>query len=152
MTYEGLVEEAALKGIEICETSFKGTGKGFHIEDTIFINRSLSNVEKKCILAEELGHVNKTLGNIIDQTKTENRKQEIVARRWGYEKIVGILNLIEAFEKGARTRYDVAEYLEITEQFLSESISYYKQKYGLYFEIDNYIIYFEPALGVVKRF
>ena len=50
MTYEGLVEEAALKGIEICETSFKGTGKGFHIEDTIFINR-LSLIHISFVLA-----------------------------------------------------------------------------------------------------
>ena len=38
----------------------------------------------------------------------------------------------------------MAEYLDVTEEYLEEAIDCYKAKYGLYVSIDNYIIYFEP--------
>lgn len=34
--------------------------------------------------------------------------------------------------------------------FLKDALERYRQKYGMYTVVDNYIIYFEPALGVVK--
>lgn len=152
MTYEGMVEEAFNSGIDICETTFIGGGKGYHIDDTIFINNKLNNIEKKCILAEELGHVHNTTGTILNQRDIKNRKQEIVARRWGYKKLVGIIDLINAYKASCLSKSDIAEYLDITEEFLNESIEYYRQKYGLYYEIDNYLIYFEPNLAIVERF
>ena len=45
----------------------------------------------------------------------------------------------------------MAEYLEITEQFLMDAISRYKSKYGLYKKIGNYMIMFEP-LGVLELY
>ena len=33
--------------------------------------------EKACVLAEELGHHYTTVGDIIDQKESENRKQEL---------------------------------------------------------------------------
>lgn len=44
----------------------------------------------------------------------------------------------------------MAEYLEVTEEFLKDALKRYHQKYGVCTTVDNYIIYFEPALGVVK--
>ena len=34
--------------------------------------------------------------------------------------------------------------------FLKDALERYRQKYGMYTAVDNYIIYFEPGLGVVK--
>jgi hypothetical protein len=45
----------------------------------------------------------------------------------------------------------MAEQLNVTEEFLEASIAHYKEKYGLYYEIDHYIIYFDP-LGVLEMF
>ena len=44
----------------------------------------------------------------------------------------------------------MAEYLEVTEQFLREALERYRQKYGIYTCVDNFIIYFEPYLAVVE--
>lgn len=33
-----------------------------------------------------------------------------------------------------------------------EAINLYREKYGLYATVDNYVIYFEPYLGVAKLF
>lgn len=43
-----------------------------------------------------------------------------------------------------------AVYLDETEEFLQETLQYYKWKYGVYVSIDKYVIYFEPALGVFE--
>lgn len=151
--YEKLLSSITSSEIKVIETDL-GTNKacGKCVGNIIFINSRMSSKEKYCILIEELSHCKLTVGNISNLENTSNRKQEIKARRLGYEKIVGVLNLISAFENGARTKYEISEYLEITEKFLTDAIDYYKQKYGMYFEVDNYVLHFEPTLGITKRF
>lgn len=151
--YEKLISEAEKHGIKVVEINL-GTNKpcGKYVNNIIFINSIISIKDKCCILAEELGHYKLTVGNITDQSKTKNRKQEIIARRWGFENLVRILDIIKAYEVGTKNRYEMAEFIGVTERFLDESIKYYKAKYGTYFKIDNYTVYFEPSLGIVKMF
>lgn len=151
-SYEELLDDIKQEGINVIELDLD-TNKpcGKCVGNTIFINDRISSKEKFCVLAEELGHYKLTVGNITDLKNISNRKQEIKARRWGYEKIVGIMQIIEAFEKGARSKYELADYLNVSEYFLDDAILYYKQKYGVYFEIDNYLVYFEPTLAITKR-
>lgn len=151
--YEKLIATATNEGAVVLEVDL-GTDKmcGKCIDNMLIINNRLTENEKYCILAEELGHYHKTLGNIIDQTKIDNVKQEIVARQWSYRELVGIMDIIKAFEHGARNRFEMSEFLNITENFLEEALNYYKAKYGLRCEIDKYIIYFEPNLGILKMY
>ena len=58
---------------------------------------------------------------------------------------------VDAYEHGCTNRYETAEYLEVTEEFLEECISCYREKYGVCKIVDNYIIYFIPNLAVFKR-
>lgn len=102
--------------------------------------------EKSCVLAEEMGHYYMNAGNILDQNDISNRKQEYRARLWGYNKKVGLAGLISAYEHGRRSYEEVAEHLDITEEYLDTVISCYRSKYGIRTTVDNYIIYFEPAL------
>lgn len=88
-------------------------------------------------------------GDILDQSKVENRKQEYRARLYGYNLKIGLTGLIRAYESGCKNLYEMAEYLDATEEYLKEAIDCYKSKYGLCTSIDNYIIYFEP-LAVIK--
>jgi Zn-dependent peptidase ImmA (M78 family) len=151
MSYNALLEEAFESNIMVKEIELK-TREGLCYGNRIVINKKLkTNRKKRCVLAEELGHHYLTVGDITDQTKIENRKQELIARRWGYRRLIEIKDLIKAYESGIHNRYELAEYLDVTEQFLEDTINYYSCKYGLYYEIDNYIIYFEP-LGIIKKF
>lgn len=151
--YEELLNSAHLKGIDVYELDLGVDSPcGKCVANSIVINNRVSEDEKLCVLAEELGHYKLTVGNITDLKNISNRKQEIKARRWGYEKIVGIMQIIEAFEKGARSKYELADCLNVSEYFLEDAILYYKQKYGVYFEIDNYLVYFEPTLAIIKQF
>lgn len=130
--------------------------KGLYIETghtrMILLNKTLPlQTEKRCVLAEELGHYYTTFGNITDQTDVRNRKHEKRARNWAYEKLITMDKLVEASRLGIRNRYELAEYLEVTEPFLEEALLHFKEKYGLYATFENFIIYFEP-LGVLERF
>jgi|SRR5690625_4853455 len=148
--YEELLKEGEKNGIEIIEIPLKGNLKGLYGDNIIAINSKMTtNNEKTCILAEELGHHYKNYGNILDQTDINNRKQEMLARRWAYEKLVSLNRLIDGYKYGCQNRYELAEYLNVTERFIEEVIKYYKSKYGLYCQVDNYIIYFEP-LGIME--
>ena len=61
----------------------------------IAIHKGLSSQsEKACVLAEELGHYHTTYGNILDESDISNRKQELQARAWGYDKQIGLLGLM----------------------------------------------------------
>jgi len=46
--------------------------------------------------------------------------------------------------------HELAEHLDVTEEFLKEALDKYRSKYGCYATVDNYVIYFEPCIGVME--
>lgn len=147
MRYEDLVINAESKGIRILENNCIGKLKGLCVDNMITINSDLdTDSEKICILAEELGHYYTSYGNILDQSKAENRKQERRARAWAYEKLVSLSNLINAYKQGVKNRYELADFLGVSEIFIKEAIQYYKEKHGLYYKDGDYIIRFDPLI------
>lgn len=152
-SFERLKDEAYRNGIDVYFHNFTSKRiKGLYSNNTIAINSSIStDVEKSCILAEELGHHYTSVGNIIDMNDIRNRKQERQARLWGYNKLIGFTGLIKAFEAGCQNCHEIAEELDVTEEFLQECIACYRDKYGTYTVYKNYIIYFIPYLVVLKK-
>lgn len=149
--YEQLLNE--YDDIHIVEKRFKSKAKGLCKGARIGISKDIeTSIEKACVLSEELGHYNTTVGNIIDLSDAQNRKQERQARLWAYNKQIGLYGLIRAYEQGCRNRYEVAEYLEVTEEFLEDAIRCYREKYGVCTSIDNYLVYFIPQLIISKKF
>lgn len=152
MTYDELLEEVESQGIDVVEMNI-GKHKGLYADNIIAVSNNIETTkEKVCVLAEELGHHHKTSGEILGKKSMNKMKQEKVARNWGYEKLVGIIQLVNAFEKGIRSKQELAEYLNVTEKFLEKAIQHYKEKYGTYYKIDHYVIYFEPSLFIAKMF
>lgn len=126
--------------------------KGIYIDGNIAINTSVNNTtEKICVLAEELGHHYTSVGNILIMEDLSNRKQERQARLWGYNKLIGLTGIVNAFESGCQSAYETAEFLEVTVEYLQECIDCYRDKYGICTEIGNYIIYFIPNLAVMEK-
>lgn len=151
MNYEALLDEAHQEGLIVKEKPLKynnGRIKGKRIAIRKDIETS---AEKACVLAEELGHYHTTVGDITDLSDFQNRKQERQARLWGYNKLIGLTGIIQAFRAGCHSRHETAEYLDVTEQFLQECIDCYTEKYGEYTKIDNYIIFFIPNLAVMEE-
>lgn len=152
-TYEEMQDRAYNAGIDIVEYSFRNkTIKGLYCDGTAAISNNIdTNAERACVLAEEMGHHYTSSGNIIDQTDVQNRKQEFRARMWAYNEMVGLMGIIDAYKNGCRNSYEVAEYLEVTEEFLNDTLEAYRDKYGVYTILDNYAIYFIPTLLVLER-
>lgn len=150
MTYEQLLDVANLDGLAVKEHSLinhNGLIKGKRIA----IRKSIpTQAEKSCVLAEELGHHYTTSGKILDQSSVMNRKQELRARLWAYDQQIGLMGIISAWKHGCRTCYEMAEFLGVTEAFLSEALSAYRNKYGVYKALDHYLIYFYPNLTIVE--
>ncbi|OPG89484.1 hypothetical protein B2I22_21020, partial [Bacillus spizizenii] len=83
--------------------------KGFQI----FLNRDDSLYKKHFLLAEEIGHYETTAGDITMLDSISKIKAEMVARRWGYEKIISLDDLVSCFEKNHLTAEDVCHDFEI---------------------------------------
>lgn len=149
MKYDALLDEADAEGISIKERPFK-TYDGRIKGKDIYLRKDMNTTEKACVLAEELGHHYTTVGNILNMESIQNRKQERQARLHGYNRLIGLAGLVEAYEHGCRNRYEIAEFLEVTDEFLEDCINCYRDKYGIGTTVDNYYIAFIPHLMVGK--
>lgn len=150
MTYEELLKEADSLGLIVKEKPLQGTD-GRILNRRIAIRKDIpTQTEKSCVLAEELGHHYTSSGDILNQNIVTNRKQEFRARVYGYNLLIGLRGIIQAYEAGCRNLYEMAEYLEVTEEYLKEALECYRKKHGVFATVDNYAIYFEPTLGVMK--
>ena len=151
MSYEDLLIEADNTGLIVKEKPLpisKGRIKG----KKIAIRQNIPTLrEKTCVLAEELGHYHTTVGNILDQTSTGNRKQERAGRLWAYDHLIGLSGIIQGFHARCQNRHELAECLGVTEEFLQDALDYYKEKYGIMAEIDGYTVMFEPSLAVIEK-
>lgn len=150
MTYEELQIEADNESLIVKEKSFR-TYDGRIKGKKIFIRRDIpTQIQKACVLAEELGHYHTTVGDILLQSTTADKKQEYTARLWAYKKMITLDGLIKAYEYGCQNIYEISEYLNVSEEFLKDALETYRSKYGTGRIYNGYIIYFEPYLGIAK--
>ncbi len=146
MSYESLLIESE-DTVTVFEKKLSRRIKGLYSDGIVWINKKLSNTEKREVLAEELGHHFTTAGQILDQSTIQNRKQELRARNWAYKKLVPLNKIIQAH----KNRYELAEFLNVTEKFLDEALKRYIEEYGYFKEVNGLTICFQP-LGVIEMF
>ncbi|MFD0868825.1 Domain of uncharacterised function (DUF955) [Chlamydia abortus] len=144
MLYDKLLKETEAR---VFEVDMPSTIKGLYADNVIWINKSIpTSTEKACILAEENGHYHTSIGNILDQSSIPNRKQEQRARTWAYRKLIPLSSFVQAHKQGIHNRYELAEYLEVTESFLEDSLKRYQEIYGTHTQWKCFTIYFDPLL------
>lgn len=150
--FEKLQDEACAEGVKVKEIGFKSNAKGLYKKSRIILNKEKLNTtsEKACVLAEELSHHYNNCGCLLDLNKAECRKQEYKARLAAFNKLIGLHGLINSFEAGCRSVYEIAGFLEVTEDFLFEALECYRGKYGKDVNIDNFTIFFEPYFNIVN--
>lgn len=150
MNYEILLDEAHQEGLVVKEKPLKyndGRIKGKRIA----IRNDIDTLaEKTCVLAEELGHHYTSVGDILNQRIAENRKQELQARMYAYNKLIGLQGLINCYEYGCSNIHEMAEYLNVTERFVVDALEAYEKKYGIQVRVENYILRFNPNFSVIK--
>lgn len=99
--------------------------EGLYCDNTIWINKSLPENKKICILAEEIAHHKTSYGDILNQKNIVNRKQELTARRYAHKMLIPIEDILEALKNGYREVYEIAEYLNLDEMFVRECLKEY---------------------------
>ena len=117
----------------------------WHIEDAYgaFINIDKINaialnynkigtyVEEKCVLAEEIGHYyyDATYSPYCQDMQLI-AKQERKAKKFAYNVLIPFENLRKAILSGKTSILSLAEYFDVTAQFMSNCIALYLEKYG----------------------
>lgn len=151
--YEEMEQFAYDEGIDIDYINFNSQRiKGLYCDGSIALNKKLdTSAEKSCVLSEELGHYHTTSGNILNLCDVANKKQERTARLWAYDKQIGLLGIIRAFEAGCRNCFEIAEFLGVTEDFLQDALEIYKQKYAPAVSVGDYLILFRDGVTIMKR-
>lgn len=92
----------------------------------IAINRHRSKACQFTTLAEELGHHFASSGDIIKQNTVTSRKQERYGRQWAIRRILSPGTLGRLAKEGIVKTYEIAEALDITEDFVLEALEYYR--------------------------
>ena len=110
---------------------------------SITLNRKLDTTSiKTCVLAEEIEHYISTPEDLFTASKSIQEKYEYIAR-------FNAIKRLMPFEKLVETRrfcdiYELADYLNITFEFLEFGLKAYKEHYGLSVSYRDFIIFFDP--------
>ena len=141
--YEELLTEN--EHIKIKDTHSLSNGySGFYKDGVILIDKNLSERGKAEILYEELANHKLTYGNILAQAKDINRKFENYAKRYGYEAALPLHIIVEAHNYGVNNLYELAEYIQLSEEYIAEILKHYKNKYGIGTHYGEHLITFDP--------
>jgi len=134
MTKEELYKYAEDKNINISYTNKLNTANGLYLnvdnEDYIILNNNLEGVEEKMVLAEEVAHysvgVTPTLPFSTDYyNRLIRSKNEFKAFKWCMYNLIPLDRLIFLIKQN-KTIYDIAEELNITQDFLAKVLEYYE--------------------------
>ena len=111
----------------------KGMYMNYHDINAIALNYDNlgTYIDEKCVLAEELGHY------YMDATYPASSndkilidKQEYRAKKWSYYVLIPFEKLKLAIKNGINTLYSLANYFDVTEEYMQNCINFYYSKYG----------------------
>lgn len=151
--FEELLVESEQDNIIVVEKHFKSKALGLCKGNKIGLSKKLNTVaEKACIYAEEYhGHFKTTIGDITNLKDIRNAKQENIAHAKAIDRLCSISHIVAAVKAGCADRYEIAEYLTITDKFFDEAIEYHQRKHGIYYECDDIVLYFDNGLGILRK-
>lgn len=89
-----------------------------------------SSNEKKEVLAEELGHYYYDATYKFNSDLQFISKQEYKAKKYSYSMLIPFENLRKAILNGRTSILLLAEYFDVTIDFMSRCIAFYLEKYG----------------------
>ncbi len=111
MNYTELLIQAEESGLIVKEKPLRSS-RGRIQGNRIAIRGGLSDDEKACVLAEEIGHFETAVGDILEQDTVQNRKAEQAGRLYAYNRMIGLEGIIRAYRRHCCDRAEMAEYLE----------------------------------------
>lgn len=132
------------------DKSFPTMNGAIILDNDIYLNPAMTESNQVGILAEEIGHAKTSSGDIVDYNQPRNWRQELDARRWGYQHAVPLSGIIDAFKDTVTSFDELADYFDVTQEYLDKAVQYYHEKYGLSTIVNDYQITFDPSLSVKK--
>lgn len=87
-------------------------------------------IEEKCTLAEELGHYYMDATYSLSSSLETKSRQEYRAKKWAYTTLIPFADFKNALKKGITKIYELAEYFDVTVEFMQNCITFYTNKYG----------------------
>lgn len=151
MKHLELLKEAEENRLKLYRYSMDKTVRGLCIGNNIILNKDIDSIKEfNCILAEEIGHYKTTVGDITSPG-VNNARQELRARAYAYDKLIGLEGLVEAWDADCRSINEAAEYLSVTEDFFKAALEYYRGKYGVQTSYKDRLVTLIPCLKVEDR-
>ena len=121
---------------------------GLCIGKTIIINANRTRIEQAQTLVEEISHQEISVGNILNPNDIESAKQETIARRRSFNRLVPLDKLVAAYWQSTN-EFELADYLGVTVEYLFDVLGYYREKYGVIVK-DNILINFVNGVQILK--
>lgn len=90
------------------------------------VDRLSNSTEELVCLTHEIGHYETGSFYNIHTPYDIRRKHEVRADRWAIKKLVPKDELAEAIECGITEPWELADYFEVTEEFVKKACEYYK--------------------------
>lgn len=116
----------------------------------IYINQDLPKQQQYQWLAEEISHYDYTVGDITKCNTIEQRKQECLARTKAMEELVPLDGLIDCFINGICKVDEIADYFEVTPDYLQTAIKSYCDRRGCMFNYHGYRFDLCQGLNIEK--
>jgi hypothetical protein len=151
---EEVEEFCASRGIVLEHSTLPGSLDSIyyetvHTHPVITVDSSVTKHAEQIVkIAEELGHHYTTSGNLLTdkrKSKVSIRKQEQLARRWAFRYTVSLSGIVDAYQAGAHSLHEMAEFMGIEMLFLAEALDTYGMIYGKETPYGNLTIHFDPV-------
>lgn len=94
----------------------------------ILLDKHLSGAEEKELTAHEIGHCESgcLYSNIVSSNEIE--RAEYRANKWAYRNLLPLDDIKIAMAHGIVTLWDLAEYFEVSCEFMEKAVCYYRAK------------------------
>lgn len=131
MELNKLYDIATRENISIEDFKMKNKAIIERIDKEYYIGLNYSKIEsiteEKELLAEELGHYYCNAFYNSNSDFSTISKKEYRANKWKCTILVSVNDFIDAFKKGLKNIYEIAEYLNLSENTVAFAYNYYKE-------------------------
>lgn len=134
---ESLMAEYPMLKYKFKPLPFKHLG-GYIMGNEVTINGNNNYYQQYQWLQEELAHYDNTVGDIVDQSSVDNRRQELQAQRIATSRAIPLNDLIVCYKLGMTSPEEVAEFFDVTIDYLWKSIENYRVTKGDWFTYHGY--------------
>jgi len=131
MELEKLYDIADKENISVNDFKMKNKAIICRVNKEYHIGMNYSKIndskEEKDLLAEELGHYYCNSFYNVNSDFSTISKKEYRANKWKSTVLVSVNDFKEAFKRGLNNVYEIADYLDLSEDTVAFAYNYYKE-------------------------